>query len=117
MAAQPTPTTSAQAHLIISDAFERFRSTVTPGDQKLLESATIDDVINAMMVIQQDLRERRQNRNLRKLHPLLEGLRGYGGTVDSLSNGLSPFLPWAWAPVKLMLQVMPLLIMLRFTRV
>ncbi|RYP76705.1 hypothetical protein DL770_007179 [Monosporascus sp. CRB-9-2] len=105
MATQSSIVISAQAHLVISDAFDRFKATVTPDDQKLLDSTTVEDVVNAMMVIQQDLRNRRDNRNLRKLHPFLQGLRTYGQAVDVLSNGLSPFLPWAWAPVKLMLQI------------
>lgn len=98
-----------EAHLIISEAFERFKTTVTLDDQRLLESTTIEDVVKAMMDIQQDLRSRRENRNLRKLYPFLQGLGNYREAIDVLSNGLAPFLPWAWAPVKLMLQVRYLL--------
>lgn len=105
MAAQVSLTASAQADLVISEAFDRFKATVTPDDQKLLEDTTVDDVVKAMVDIQQDLRNRRDNRNLRKLYPFLQGLGNYGQAIEILSNGCSPFLPWAWAPVRLMLQV------------
>ncbi|KAI0376508.1 hypothetical protein F5Y04DRAFT_209138 [Hypomontagnella monticulosa] len=96
---------SAQAQLIISDAFDRFKETVASDDMELLSKTTVDNVIDAIVIIQQDLRNRRENRNLRKLYPLLEGLKKYGQAVDVLSNGLSPYLPWAWAPIKLALQI------------
>jgi hypothetical protein len=97
--------TNEQAHLVISDAFERFRNTVEPKDIQLLDNTTVEDVQEAMATIQRGLLDRRENRNLRPLEPFLQGLKTYGQAIDVLSNGLSPFLPWAWSPVRLMLQV------------
>ncbi|KAI1734594.1 hypothetical protein F4680DRAFT_336723 [Xylaria scruposa] len=96
---------SAGAALVITEAVERFRATVSPDDQAQIESTELKDVVNALLSIQQDLQQRRENRNLRKLYPLVQGLERYSGAIDTLSNGLSPYLPWIWAPIKLMLRI------------
>ena len=57
---------------------------------------TPKDVVDALLVIQKDLQGRRENRNLRKLYPFLQGLERYSGAIEVLSNGLSPYLPWIW---------------------
>ncbi|KAH7302967.1 hypothetical protein B0I35DRAFT_447536 [Stachybotrys elegans] len=105
MSAQQNNTTTVQAEKIISDAASRFKNVVTPDDIATFNATTADSVIIALRVIQDDLRKKRENRNLRKLVPFLEGLKKYGAAVDVLSNGLSPFLPFAWAPMKLFLQI------------
>ncbi|KAM4067309.1 DNA repair protein RAD5A [Hirsutella rhossiliensis] len=39
-----------------------------------------------------------------KLDRFVQGLQKYAGNIEALSNGVSPYLPWIWAPYKLMLQ-------------
>ncbi|KAI1173029.1 hypothetical protein F4777DRAFT_601066 [Nemania sp. FL0916] len=108
---------------IIREAFEQFRNSVTPDDRVKIECTELKDVLSALLDIQKDLRQRRENRNLRKLHPFVEGLNRYSGFLDTLGNGFSPYLPWIWvrqyifesfdqncyrvqqAPIKLMLQI------------
>ncbi|GAW11335.1 hypothetical protein ANO14919_006790 [Xylariales sp. No.14919] len=87
---------SAGAALVITEAVERFRDSVSPDDRAQIESTELKDVLNALFGIQKDLQQRRENRNLRKLHPFLQGLERYSGAIDTLSNGLSPYLPWIW---------------------
>ncbi|KAI3329791.1 hypothetical protein F4824DRAFT_372120 [Ustulina deusta] len=96
---------SAGAALVITEAVERFRDSVSPGDQAQIEGTELKDVVHALLSIQQDLQQRRENRNLRKLYPFVQGLERYSGAIDTLSNGLSPYLPWIWAPIKLMLRI------------
>ncbi|KAJ3578997.1 hypothetical protein NPX13_g1567 [Xylaria arbuscula] len=96
---------SAEAALIITEAVNRFRNSVSSDDRGQIEGTGVKDVVNALVRIQQDLQERRENRNLRKLYPFVQGLERYSGAIDTLSNGLSPYLPWIWAPIKLMLRI------------
>ncbi|KAJ8123850.1 hypothetical protein ONZ43_g291 [Nemania bipapillata] len=95
----------AGAALVITEAVDRFRSSVAPDDQAQIESTELKDVLNSLLDMQNYLRNKRENRNLRKLHPFVEGLERYSGAIDTLSNGLSPYLPWIWAPIKLMLRI------------
>jgi hypothetical protein len=104
MAAAPV-SDSAQASLTIVDAVESFKRTATPEHSCEIERTTVKDVVDAIGVIQQDLLNRRSNRNLSKIHPFIHALGHYGGALDVLSNGLSPYMPWIWAPIKLVLQV------------
>ncbi|KAK4194211.1 hypothetical protein QBC40DRAFT_291183 [Triangularia verruculosa] len=96
---------SAQAAQIIIDSAERFIRTVGPEHQRQIEDTDVKDVVDALVVVQQDLLRRRANRNLRKLHPFIQALGHYSGALDVLSNGLSPFMPFIYAPIKLMLQI------------
>lgn len=87
---------SLEAALAITEAVERFRDSVSVDDRAQIEDTKMEDVVDALLSIQKDLQQRRENRNLRKLHAFLEGLRRYSGAIDTLSNGLSPYLPWIW---------------------
>ncbi len=82
--------------MVITEAVERFRDSVSPDDQAQIEGTELKDVVHALLSIQQDLQQRRENRNLRKLYPFVQGLERYSGAIDTLSNGLSPYLPWIW---------------------
>ncbi|PON26980.1 NACHT domain-containing protein [Trichoderma gamsii] len=94
------------AALNIKEAAERLRDSLSSDDQKQIENTIkVQDVIDSLLKIQKELQQRRENRNLRKLYPFLQGLERYSGVIDTLSNGLSPYLPWIWAPIKLMLQI------------
>jgi len=84
---------SARAALIITEAMERFKNSVSVDDRRQIEGTELKDVLNALQRIQQDLRQRRDNRNLRKLYPFVQALERYSGAIDTLSNGLSPYLP------------------------
>lgn len=95
---------SAQARLTLQDAFERFASTVTPDDQRLFQNTEIKDVRDEAMRIERHLRARRMQKNMARLEPFLKGLQHYSKVVEVLCNG-TPYLPWIWAPVKLMLMV------------
>ncbi|KAJ8130813.1 hypothetical protein O1611_g2810 [Lasiodiplodia mahajangana] len=96
---------SAGAALVITEAVARFKHSVSPDDRAQIESTELKDVLDALINIQEYLQNKRENRNLRKLYPFVEGLERYSGVLDTLSNGLSPYLPWIWAPIKLMLRI------------
>jgi hypothetical protein len=96
--------TSAQARLTLQNAFERFASTVAPDDQRLFHNTELGDVRDEAMRIERQLRARRMQRNMARLHPFLRGMEHYSRVVEVLCNG-TPYLAWIWAPVKLILMV------------
>ncbi len=96
MATQSSSPQTLQSHLVITAAFNRFKETVDDADRTEFDGTTIQDVIDAVLSIEASLRQRRENLNLRRVYPLLKGLEMYSGVIESLSNGLSPYLAWAW---------------------
>jgi len=102
--AEPMAAISAQAAATMQDAFERFSSVVTPEDRRLFDTTTLTDVRDGAIQIERVLRARRTQKNMAQLDPFLRGMQHYSKIAEVMSNG-SPFLAWAWAPVKLMLLV------------
>ncbi|KAI4613948.1 hypothetical protein J4E80_006636 [Alternaria sp. BMP 0032] len=100
MAAAP----SAQARVTLQDAFERFASTVAPDDKRLFHNTQLKDVRDEAIRIERQLRARRTQRCMARLDKFLQGMEHYSKVVEVLCNG-TPFLPWIWAPVKLMLMI------------
>jgi len=99
--AQPS---SAQARVILRDAFERFAATVTPDDRRDFTNTKLKDVRDEAISIERRLRARRTQKNMARLEPFLRGMEHYSKVVEVLCNG-TPYLSWIWAPVKLMLMV------------
>ena len=99
---------SAQASLIITDAVERFRQCLSAEHKQEIETTAIKDVIDAIAAIQKDLLERRANRNLSKLQHFVQALGNYGDSLNVIIKGMSPYMPFIWGPIKVMLQVIQL---------
>jgi hypothetical protein len=96
---------ASQAQLAtFKSAFDRLADVVKPQDVLLFHSTTLRDVYDAAYQIQEIQRKRRSLRYMSRLKPFLECLEKYSKAIDTLCNG-TPFLPWIWAPVKLLLQV------------
>jgi len=95
---------SAQARFMLHDAFERFSATVTPDDKRDFANTKLKDVRDEAIRIERQLRARRTQKNMARLEPFLRGMEHYSKVVEVLCNG-TPYLPWVWAPVKLMLTV------------
>lgn len=89
---------------IIEKAFQDLENTITPGDSRLFSSTTLQGVRDAAIGIEVDLAARQKFCNIRRLSPLLDGLDHYSKAIEVLCNG-TPYLPWIWAPIKLVLQV------------
>ncbi|OCL05557.1 hypothetical protein AOQ84DRAFT_413235, partial [Glonium stellatum] len=83
---------------------------VSPEDAHIFSSTELRDVWSAAREIEQRLAARQCLRNMRRIQPFLEGLdpsrkfNSYSKSIEVLCNG-TPFLPWIWAPVKLILQL------------
>ena len=89
---------------ILEEAFLRLRDSVTAVDARDFESTTLKDVWTMAIKVEQRLAARNSLRNLRRIEPLLQKLEHYSRPLDTLCNG-TPFLPWIWAPIKLVLQL------------
>ncbi|KAH6855598.1 hypothetical protein B0I37DRAFT_424156 [Chaetomium sp. MPI-CAGE-AT-0009] len=98
------PVASPVARQTVQIAFEELRRTITPQDSRDFHTTTIQDVRQAALDIEVQLASRQCLRNMRRLMPLFKGLEHYEKTMGVLCNG-TPYLPWAWAPITLILRV------------
>jgi hypothetical protein len=98
------PAVSALARQTMKIAFEDLESTITPADARKLQGTTLQQVRDAAIDIEKQLAARQSLRNMRRLSPLLNGLEHYAKVVEVLCNG-TPYLPWIWAPITLVLRV------------
>jgi hypothetical protein len=89
---------------MIREAFEELERTVTPADAKEFANTTLQNVQKAALEIENRMGARKSLRNMRRIMPLFIGLGHYAKTIEVLCNG-TPFLPWIWAPIKLILTV------------
>ncbi|KAK3324555.1 hypothetical protein B0T19DRAFT_232555 [Cercophora scortea] len=98
------PQVSPSARRVVRDAFVELEQVISPADRNSFKSTTLGDVRKAAIDIENQLAARQSLRNMRRLMPLFAGLEHYHGAIEVLCNG-TPFLPWVWAPVKLILQL------------
>ncbi|KAH8587407.1 hypothetical protein B0O99DRAFT_733524 [Bisporella sp. PMI_857] len=98
-----SPTTGA-ASPNFDTAFKNLKQSVTTTDANAFQSTTLEDVWKAAEEIQEEQRRRKSVRNMRRIEPFLKGLEKYSKSIEILCNG-TPYLPWIWAPIKLMLQL------------
>jgi hypothetical protein len=94
----------AAAQRTVREAFEDLEKTVSPADSRDFEVTTLENVQKAALEIENQLAARQSLRNMRRLMPLFSGLGYYAQTIEVLCNG-TPYLPWIWAPIKLILKV------------
>ncbi|KAK8872564.1 hypothetical protein PGQ11_003078 [Apiospora arundinis] len=100
----PTPAPSDQARKAMKSAFNQLQATITPGHARSFSSTTLEHVRTELLKIENELAARQLLRNTRRLAPLLQGLEHYAKVMDVLCNG-TPFLPWVWAPITLILRI------------
>ena len=89
---------------------------MTLADAKIFDNTMLLNVQKAAIEIENCLVSRQLLRNMRRLELLFTGLDYYSKLIEVLCNGI-PFLPWIWAPIKLILTVsLPLCINLHLCR-
>lgn len=108
-----TPRADPLAQSKIQRAFKDFERLVTTDDARNFHSTTLEHVRQQALEVERQLAARQSLCNLRRLQPLFESLEHYSGVTEVLCNG-TPYLPWIWAPIKLILRVR-LIFHLRFT--
>jgi len=92
------------AQRTIRHAFEDLSKSISPADAKDFSDATLESVQNAVLEVENQLGMRSSLRNMRRLMPLFSGLEHYSKAIEILCNG-TPYLPWIWAPIKLIIMV------------
>ncbi|CAG7555276.1 unnamed protein product [Fusarium equiseti] len=98
------PAVSTLARKTIKAAYDELDRTISPGDKRDFSDTTLKNVQDAALKLEDQLAARQSLRNMRRLMPLFRGLEHYSKVVDVLCNG-TPFLPWIWAPITLILRV------------
>ncbi|UKZ62120.1 uncharacterized protein TrAtP1_003380 [Trichoderma atroviride] len=93
-----------EADRTMRDAFEDLKRILTIPDRMRLEHLTLSDVEQAALKVEKQLAASQSLRNMRRLAPLFRGLERYSHTIEVLCNG-TPYLPWIWAPIKLVLEI------------
>lgn len=96
--------TSPHARQVIQNAFKELERAVAVPDARRFRDTTIQDVQKACESIENELGARGLLRNMGRLQPLLKGLECYGQAVQTLCQG-TPYLPWIWAPIVVILKV------------
>ncbi|KAH0430152.1 hypothetical protein CcaCcLH18_05856 [Colletotrichum camelliae] len=88
----------------MEEALKDLENAMTPQDLRNIEHTSLDDVREAAMNLERELASRQSLRNMRRLMPLFNGLEHYASAMNVMCNG-TPFLPWAWAPITLILRI------------
>lgn len=99
----PAPAISASRRSI-ERAFKDLERTISPAESRDFASTTLDNVRQAAIELERQLAARQSLRNMRRLEHLFMGLRHYSKVIDVLCNG-TDYLPWIWAPIKLILKI------------
>lgn len=95
---------SLQAQRMMREAFMELERIITISDRAQLKNLSLEDVQQAALQIEKQLAASQSLRNMRRLAPLFTGLGHYSQAIEVLCNG-TPYLPWLWAPIKLVLKV------------
>ncbi|KUJ09937.1 uncharacterized protein LY89DRAFT_723790 [Mollisia scopiformis] len=96
--------TSTDASNRFVTAIEDLRATLNSHDATAFATTKSEDVWKAAEDIQEAQRQRKSLRNMRRIEPFLKALGGYSKVIEVACNG-TPYLPWVWAPIKLVLQL------------
>ncbi|KAM0794096.1 hypothetical protein BDR22DRAFT_815754 [Usnea florida] len=94
----------ATAPVSFENAFDRLREVVSKDDARSFHSTRMEDVWTTAKAIERHLESRRSLRGFHRIQPFLAGIEQYSKVVEVLCNG-TPYLPYLWAPIKLLLQI------------
>lgn len=89
---------------MMREAFVELEEVIAVSDRSQLKNLSLEDVQQAALQIEKQLAASQSLRNMRRLAPLFTGLGHYSQAIEVLCNG-TPYLPWLWAPIKLVLKV------------
>ncbi|KAL7801430.1 hypothetical protein V8C43DRAFT_312589 [Trichoderma afarasin] len=95
---------SLQAQRMMREAFMELERVISVSDRAQLKNLSLEDVQQAALQIEKQLAASQSLRNMRRLVPLFTGLGHYSQAIEVFCNG-TPYLPWLWAPIKLVLKI------------
>ena len=85
-------------------ALRRLNDEVSLDDRRSFNLTAMQDVWDSAKQIERQLGQRRSLIGFQRIRPFLEGIEQYSKVIGVLCNQ-TPYLPFIWAPIKLMLQV------------
>ncbi|KAL9618244.1 MAG: hypothetical protein Q9160_007014 [Pyrenula sp. 1 TL-2023] len=92
----------------IEDGFQRaltnFSARLSKEEERLFQFTTFEELRNALALIQDEQRKRRENMNLTRIQAFLEAMEQFSKTIELFLN-VSPFVAFIWGPLKFLLQV------------
>lgn len=94
----------AVARQTMRSAFEDPEKVITAQDSRDYHDYSLERVRKEALNTENQLASRGWLCNMRRLKPLFAGLEHYSKVVDTLCNG-TPYLPWIWAPITLILRI------------
>lgn len=80
---------------LIERACQRFSKELSPEDDREIKSTSIDDVRQAIRLVERQLAARQCLRNLDRLKPYLDGIERYSKAIEILANAV-PYLAYTW---------------------
>ncbi|KAH8663858.1 hypothetical protein BGZ61DRAFT_431827 [Ilyonectria robusta] len=95
---------SSDAQRTIREAFEDLEQALSTSDSVTLKDTVLEDVQKAAYLVEEELAAKKTLRNMKRLEPFFTGLQHYSETIKDLCDG-TPYLPWIWAPIKIILQI------------
>ncbi|KAG8158067.1 hypothetical protein KVR01_011828 [Diaporthe batatas] len=98
------PAVPVAARQTMQCAFSDLEKILTPEDSEKYRDFSLERVRQEAINIENQLGSRGWLRNMRRLEPLFTGLEHYSKVVDIICNG-TPYLPWVWAPITLVLRI------------
>ena len=98
------PSSPLAAQDTIRAAFEDLKSAVTANDSRRFASSTLEDVRNAALEVERQLVARKSFCNMGRLYKVFSGLQHYSKAIEVVCNG-TPYIPWIWGPMILIMQV------------
>ncbi|EXK75675.1 hypothetical protein FOQG_19559, partial [Fusarium oxysporum f. sp. raphani 54005] len=82
--------------VLIERACERFQKQLSPEDKDAIQaSENVDDVRQAIRLVERHLAARQSLRNLDRLTPFLDAIDRLSKPIDILCNG-TPYMPYVW---------------------
>ncbi|TVY84848.1 Vegetative incompatibility protein HET-E-1 [Lachnellula suecica] len=94
----------AAQNSVFETAYRKLKDSVSSVDANAFQATSFEEVWRAAEEIEEAHKARGNLRNMRRIEPFLKSLENYSKVVEILCNG-TPYLPWIWAPIKLMLQL------------
>ena len=88
----------------LQDAFHSFESILTPSDVNQFRSTSLEDVYEAVGVVERERDQRKRLVNLRRIKSLLDRLKPLENVLQAVCPA-EHHLSYIWAPIKYMLEV------------
>lgn len=85
-------------------ALTKFSARLSKDEESQFQFTTFGEARDALALIQDEQRKRKENMNLTRIQSFLEAMEQFSKTIEVFINA-SPFVAFIWGPLKFLLQV------------